>query len=91
MSDTFHEFTNTDAMLAAFYKALKPGARLGVIDHTAPLGLPAAEYRERHRLPQENLIERVAHAGLRLISYDADFAGPPGEAHYYFAVFEKPR
>ena len=91
VDDAFHEFKNADAMLAGFYNALKPGGRLAVIDHTAPLGLPPAEYAERHRLPQENLIERVAHAGLRLISYEADFAGPPGEAHYYLAVFEKPR
>jgi predicted methyltransferase len=91
VDDAFHEFKNADAMLAGFYNALKPGGRLAVIDHTAPLGLPPAEYVEHHRLPPENLIERVAHAGLRLISYEADFAGPPGEARYYLAVFEKPR
>ena len=90
VADAFHEFKNADAMLAGFYNALKPGARLAVLDHTSPLGLPPNEYMERHRLPQETLIERVAHAGLRLISYEADFAGSPGEAHYYLAVFQKP-
>ncbi len=89
--DAFHEFSHVDAMMAGFRGALTPGGRLGVIDHTAPLGLKPTEYMERHNLPQETLIEQVTRSGLRLISFDADFAGPPGEAHYYFAVFEKPR
>ncbi len=89
--DAFHEFTRADAILAGFYRALKPGGRLGVIDHTAPLGQKSADYMERHHVPQENLIGEVAHSGLRLISFDADFARPPGEANYYFAVFEKSR
>ena len=53
--------------------------------------LKAAEYAERQKLPQEILIEQVARAGLRLLSFDADFAGPLGETRYYFAVFQKPR
>jgi predicted methyltransferase len=89
--DAFHEFSHVDAMMAGFRGALKPGGRLGVIDHTAPLGLKPAEYMERHNLPQETLIEHVTRSGLRLIAFDANFAGPPGEAPYYFAVFEKPR
>ena len=89
--DSFHEFTHTDAMVAGLLRALKPGGRLGVIDHTAGLGLKPAEYMEHHNLPQETLIEQVARAGLRLRSFDADFAGPLGETRYYFAVFEKPR
>ena len=89
--DSFHEFTHADAMVAGLFRALKPGGRLGVIDYTARLGLRPPEYMERHNLPQEILIEQVARAGLRLRSYDADFAGPPDETRYYFAVFEKPR
>ena len=91
VADAFHEFTHADAMVAGFYRALKPGGRLGVLDSTARLGLKAAEYMERHNLPQENVIEHAAHSGLRLVSFEADFAGPPGETRYYFAVFEKPR
>ncbi len=89
--DAFHEFTNVDTMLSGFYRALKPGGRLGVIDHTAGLGLASAEYMERHIIPQESVIEHTARGGLRLRSFDADFARPPGESHYYFAVFEKPK
>jgi SAM-dependent methyltransferase len=88
--DAFHEFTRADAILAGFYRALKPGGRLGVIDHSAPLGQKNTEYMERHHLLQENLIGEVAHSGLRLISFDADFAKPPGEAAYYFVVSKNP-
>jgi len=89
--DAFHEFTRVEAMVAGIYRALKPGGRLGVMDRTARLGLPSAEYVERHSLPQETLIEQISRSGLRLLSYDADFAGPPGETRSYLVVFEKPR
>jgi ubiquinone/menaquinone biosynthesis C-methylase UbiE len=87
--DAFHEFTNVDTMLSGFYRALKPG---GPTRGDRPYGRAGArepEYMERHIIPQESVIEHTARAGLRLRSFDADFAGPPGESHYYFAVFEK--
>ncbi len=89
--EAFHEFTHPDAMVAGIFRALKPGGRLGVIDTTARLGLRPTDYMERHNLPQEILIEEVMRAGLRLVSFDSAFAGPPGETRYYFAIFEKPR
>jgi predicted methyltransferase len=89
--DAFHEFARTDAMMAGIFRAMKPGGRLGVIDRSAPLGLKWADYMERHFLPQESLIDQVTRGGLRLVSFDSDFAGPPDGTRYYFAVFEKPR
>jgi len=89
--DAFHEFKEPDAMMAGIVSALKPGGRLGVLDRSARLGMAPAEYMDGHRLPQEMLIERVTRAGLRLISFDSDFAGPADGTRYYFAVFEKPR
>jgi predicted methyltransferase len=89
--DAFHEFTQPDAMMSGIFRALKPGGRLGVIDRTGRLGLKSTDYMERHMLPQEILIGQVMRGGLRLVSFDADFAGPPDETRYYFAVFEKPR
>ncbi len=62
-----------------------------MLDRTAHLGLPPADYIQRHILPQETVIGQVSRSGLRLLSYDADFSGPPGESHSYFVVFEKPR
>lgn len=88
--DAFHEFRDVDAMLAGINRALKPGGRLGVIDASEQLGLKPADYMDRHRLPQETLVELVGRSGLRLVSFQSTFAGPPGETKYYFAVFEKP-
>jgi predicted methyltransferase len=49
ISDTFHEFTNPDAMVAAMAHALKPGGRIGVLDRSERLNLNPADYMERHR------------------------------------------
>src|SRR5262249_36023488 len=37
--DSYHHFTHADAMMAGLHRALKPGGRLGVIDHNDRLGL----------------------------------------------------
>ena len=89
--DVFHEFTHPDRMMVGILRAMKPGGRLGVIDRSAPLGLKWTDYMERHSLPQEILVDQVMRGGLRLVSFDSDFAGPPDGTRYYFAVFEKPR
>lgn len=88
--DAFHEFAHPDRMVAGILRAMKPGSRLGVLDRSAPLGLKTGDYMERHTLPQELLIDEVTRGGLRLVSFDSDFAGPPDGTRYYFAVFEKP-
>jgi len=87
--DTFHEFTRPDLMVAGIFRALKPGGRLGVLDRTAPLGLKSTDYMEQHFLPQETLVDQVMRGGLRLVSFESNFAGSPDGTRYYFAVFEK--
>jgi predicted methyltransferase len=87
--DAFHEFTNANAMTSAFYRALKPGGRLGVLDRTAPLGLKTADYNEQHHIPQENLIALATTVGLRLISFEANFSAPPDGDPSYYVIFEK--
>jgi len=61
-----------------------------VLDRTAPLGLKSTDYMEQHFLPQETLVDQVMRGGLRLVSFESNFAGPPDGTRYYFAVFEKP-
>jgi predicted methyltransferase len=87
--DAFHEFTNADAMTSAFSGALKPGGRLGVLDRTAGLGLKTAAYNEQHHIPPENLISLAAASGLRLISFETNFSGPPDGDPSYYVIFEK--
>jgi predicted methyltransferase len=88
--DAFHEFRSPPAMLTAFYNALKPGGRFGVLDTSAEAGKSRAEYMDHHNLPHEIVIEEAARAGLRLVSFEPDFARP-GDSPFYFAVFEKPK
>jgi predicted methyltransferase len=89
--DAYHEFEDANAMLRAFWVALKAGGRLGVLDNSDLLGKARTEYRKRHRLPVEILIEEAAQVGFHLVFYEGEFAGPPGETKYYLVVFEKPR
>ena len=89
--DAYHEFAHAGAMMDGIFRAMKPGGRLGVIDRSAPLGLKWTDYMERHFLPPEILIDQVTRSGLRLVSFESDFAAPPDGTRYYFAVFEKPR
>ena len=94
--DAYHEFRDYDAMLAAIFKALKPGGRLGVIDHTGPLAQPRSTYHNRHNIPAELVIEDAARAGFRLRFFDPEFAregnqsGGGGQFNYLL-VFEKPK
>jgi predicted methyltransferase len=88
--DAFHEFERADTMTAGFYRALKPGGRLGVIDRSAALSLTTQDFNRQHHIPQEKVISEAAAAGLRLVSYEAAFGGPPDGDPSYFLVFEKP-
>ena len=89
--DAFHEFTNAAAMTTAFYRALKPGGRFGVLDRTAPLGLKTTDHNAQHHMAQENVISIAAAVGLRLISFETNFSGPPDGDLSYYVIFEKPK
>ena len=92
--DAYHEFRDYDAMLANIFRALKPGGRLGVIDHAGPLGKTRLEYHNRHDIPAELIIEDAARNGLRLRTFDLEFAreGQGNSPRFsYLLIFEKPK
>ena len=82
--DAFHGFTHPDAMLAAFCHALRPGGRVAVLNRTN------SENGERSGFPPGPLIAHAAAAGLRLVSFDADFSGPKSDRSY-LVLLERPR
>jgi len=89
--NAYHEFTAYDAMLQGIYRALRPGGLLGILEWHADAGQPRKNYEERHELPGEILIEDAVRNGLRMHSFQSDFAKPPEEGKlYYFAIFRKP-
>lgn len=69
----FHDFywitPNVDGVLADLHAALKPGAWVAVIDHSAPAGTRdafAKDVRGQHRIDEDFVKERFAKAGFRL-------------------------
>ena len=69
----FHDFywitPNVDGVLTDLHAALKPGAWVAVIDHSAPAGTResfAKDVRGQHRIDEEFVKERFAKAGFVL-------------------------
>ena len=69
----FHDFywitTDVDGVLADLHAALKPGAWVAVIDHSAPAGTRdsfAKDARGQHRIDEDFVKERFAKAGFTL-------------------------
>ncbi|HSB10100.1 MAG TPA: methyltransferase domain-containing protein [Blastocatellia bacterium] len=88
--DSYHEFREYDRMLQAVFHALKPGARLVIIDGEGPSGRPRTEYHRLHTIPAELIREEVSRNGFvfkesRPGFYDAEYG-----KRMYFLVFEKP-
>lgn len=88
--DAYHEFRAYDAMLRGIHRALKPGGRLGILDENIALGQSRQRYHEQHHIPAELVIEDAVRNGLRLVYFEADFAGPR-TAKQYLVILEKPR
>ncbi len=75
MRDVYHHLTAPEAILADIRKALRPGARLLVIDFEPRSGLPEVEgvpeNRRGHGIPMSVLVEELKAAGFEILSQDA--------------------
>lgn len=74
---TYHEVAEPVALLKSLHKALRPKARLGIIDRNGN--------GENHGVNRDTVIREAGQAGYRLIS-EYDFVKSDGED--YFLVFE---
>ncbi len=88
--DTYHEFTEPDAMLEKIYAALKPGGRLGIIDRDVEAGDSRASYLGRHRIPRELVLEDAARHGFGFVREAPGFIRPRGNLAMYFLILQKP-
>jgi len=74
---TYHEVAEPVALLKNLHKALRPRARLGIIDRNGN--------GEDHGVSRDTVVREAGHAGYRLIG-EYDFVKSDGED--YFLVFE---
>jgi len=88
--NAYHEMREYDAMLRGMFRALKPGALLGIIDAPAQAGQPRESYYDRHRIPEELLREDLARNGFTFLRQQATFTPPDSDRTYFFLIFEKP-
>ena len=77
--------------MQAVFRALKPGARLVIIDGEGPSGRPRTEYHRLHTIPDDLVREEIVRNGFdfkdsRPGFYDAEYG-----KKMYFLVFEKPQ
>jgi ubiquinone/menaquinone biosynthesis C-methylase UbiE len=88
--DTYHEMHDYDAMLEAFYRSLKAGGLLGIIDFEAELGQGRSTYFEHHNLPAEVVREDATRHQFSFLHNEPGFAVPQEGRKLYFLLFEKP-
>ena len=89
--NAYHEMRDYDAMLAALFRALKPGGRLGIIDAAIEPGESRESYFGRHRIPAELVREDAERAGFRFLPRRPGFTRPRDRREFYFLIFEKPQ
>lgn len=88
--NAYHEMRDYDAMLQGFYRALKPGGLLGIIENVAKTGVPRSAYYERHVLPEELVREDVARNGFHFLRSEPGFMDQDEHKKQYFLIFDKP-
>jgi len=87
--NAYHEMKDFNQMLTGMYRALKPGGKLGIIDHEAELGEPRGEYQKRHRIPEELVREDLAKNGFRFVRSEPGFLSADTHKTFYFLIFDK--
>jgi predicted methyltransferase len=89
--DAYHEMHDYDAMLEAFYRALKPGGLLGIIDFEAEPGEERSTYFQQHKLPPAVVRQDATRHRFRFLHNEPGFAVPQEGRKLFFLLFEKPR
>jgi predicted methyltransferase len=87
--DSYHEFRDFNAMLHSILGALKPGAKLGIIDKAEDAGRPRTEYHDLHAINEDLVRQEVLANGFRLVQRGSGFKSDRGQ-EWWFLVFAKP-
>jgi predicted methyltransferase len=81
---------NAGEMLAAIYRALKPGGVLGVVQHRAPAGTSLETMKKSGYLTEQAVIDLAAAAGFELVEKSDINANPRDTADHPEGVWTLP-
>ena len=81
--DSYHEFAYPREMLAAVYRATRPGGRIVLVEYRAED--PNVPIRELHKMTEGQARREVEAAGFRFVENRDDLP------QQHFLVFERPR
>ncbi len=87
--DSYHEFRDFNAMLQSIRRALKPGAKLGIIDKVEDAGRPRTEYHDLHAINEDLVRQEVLANGFQFVQRGRGFRSDRGQ-EWWFLIFAKP-
>lgn len=79
-----------DDVYADFFKVVKPGGILGVVQHRAPAGGDAVEWSKKGYVPESRVIEAAEKAGFTLEAKSEINANPKDSKDYKEGVWTLP-
>jgi predicted methyltransferase len=89
--NTYHELRAYDAMMDGFFRGLKPGGLLAVIDCEAEPGELPESYVRHHRMPSSAVRNEAVRNGFRFLRSELGFVDPATPfSYWFFLVFERP-
>jgi ubiquinone/menaquinone biosynthesis C-methylase UbiE len=78
-------------MVENFYRALKPGGLLGIIDFDTRYDEPRSVYFERHHIRAQTVRDEVTRHHLNFLQNGPGFSIPGVmNSNQYFLLFQKP-
>ena len=86
ISNTYHEFSNAEAILDRVRQSLRPGGRLVVVDR----GPRATDLDHPHEVPLMVVEGQLRQHGFEIISQDEHFIDRPGDDLWWLIIGRKP-
>jgi predicted methyltransferase len=89
---SYHEMRPHEVLVKAFYRALRPGGLLGIIEFEAPDNQPRDDSYQHHRIPLRTVREEITAQGFEFVAKEPGFKAPEAskDRNQYFLLFEKP-